>query len=221
MKIALLLRGLAYYKQYKHWKSHVIPDYEINYKNYIENHDDMFEKYQVDRYFHTYKTKNLDNEEMVKKMSPIKYKITDPLFNYDKSHCEKKKRMNSLKNSMIEALELVVENVNDYDFIILTRYDIKFHKKIDLSKLDKNTIYSTSYCTIHKKLIDDNFIIIPPNLVLKVLNILKNWETNTMHTLLGELKKNKLNFLPLVDEVLRYQDLWTIPSNPQINIRKK
>lgn len=127
MKIALLIRGLTYIPRgYIHHTGKV---FKINYKNNIQNIFDkviipLKENYEVDLYI----TSNISEfqQQVLDDFAPV----TDSIF-LDEQITQ--------GESLIQGLKLIKNKNKDYDFVIITRFDLALKKNItDISfKWDK------------------------------------------------------------------------------------
>ena len=116
MKIALLIRGIVSLENYIHHTGKV---YNLNYKNNLQNIKEKIIEplaiHQVDLYISTQTSKN--NENVLNDFKPFK-------------HIFLPKDTNQNQN-LLAGLEIIEEN---YDFVIITRFDI--HLKQEITKLD-------------------------------------------------------------------------------------
>lgn len=144
MKIAILYKGLC--------KNKILSLKEI-YDNHKEN---IYGDSIYDIYFHTYEDYEfLDLKELINVFKPKKFITTNSkeLDSYEKNEYYSTKSMcNSIKN-VINLLD----NTINYDFIIITRFDIFLNYKINYNLFNKNYFYS-SFCT-NRKVQDDNLFI--------------------------------------------------------------
>ncbi len=112
MKIALLLRGLTCLENYIHHTGKV---YNINYKNNLYNIqyliNNLKQNHQVDIYISTLTSKL--NDQVISDFNPKTHIFLDKLTN--QSDCLK------------AGLELIKEH---YDFVIVTRFDLKLKSNI-------------------------------------------------------------------------------------------
>lgn len=131
MRVALCYRG-HFYRETKNLQESFRGDgnsYFLNFANHRENLIDCYE--DVDIFFHTYHPRNISNDmspdDLVEKLKhltkPKNYKIdTDDNKN--------------IRYSILEVNKLF--NKTDYDFVINTRFDLHFKKKITEFEIDYN-----------------------------------------------------------------------------------
>jgi len=152
MKIVYLLRGLA-------------KDKKTNYFNSINNYKKNLFKYDYDIILHTYRTEYLFEDLLIKDLKPLYYKI-DNLIHFDDN-----KSINSTRsfcNSILECIKMLENHIEknnvEYDFIVITRYNLLLKVDIQFDKLDKNCIY-TSYG--NKSVQDDNIFVFNKKLFIE------------------------------------------------------
>ena len=185
-KAALLLSGLSYELNYKHWNGN---NYIIDFKKYVANI-----KKNIINYFHDYNfdiylsTNDNAKDDLIQIYHPIsKY--------YDNKH-------NRIYKT-IKGLELIMNNIKNnkvnYKFIVITRFDIYFLKtflNIDLNKLNIVSILENN------NVCDDNFHLFPTKYLDKFYNLLlteainKNYNNMTLHFLKHKFEENfEVNYL--------------------------
>lgn len=173
MKIALLLKGIAFSKKYY---NSVLDRYlRIDYKNSLENYKiNIFEDNNVDVFFHTYLTDGLDIDNLIKNLDPIRYGISNPTY-IDKCDIKNKFRSNlySLMSVMNLFNQYMVSNKVAYDYIIITRFDLLFKKKLSSLPLEKNT-FMINCKTEGDISTDDNYYMMNYDGFLKFLQLLSD-----------------------------------------------
>lgn len=134
MNVALVLHGLVGTNEkygtgdkeinikiaYKHFKKHVL-DKNSN----------------VDVFFHTWSTEK--ERELVNLYNPVAYKSEKQPFYSGNS---REQAINCRWKSTKEAIKLVNENSKQYDFILITRFDIAFLVDFDFSTFNKEKFYA-------------------------------------------------------------------------------
>lgn len=218
MKIALILHGLAESKtRYsshgrRGWTEEVkaIFDYKKSLQNYQEY---LFDGNNIDVFFHTYDTDLLSSEKLIDDMSPEEYKITDPIV--DTENTDKDKRVNSRRNSLLQAISCFQETENEYDVVVITRFDLHFEREV--SSLLENVNWEesglyVSFYTEQEDLIDDNFFVVEPDRISNFVEIIEHF--NQIDEEYGHLHRaNKVWRSKFGEEVLPL-----IEGNYHINI---
>jgi hypothetical protein len=152
MKYAICLRGISYHENYQHNSN--IPPFKIDFHDTIHN----FETYlvnplklkgnDVDIYFSTYPSVYLIDyylHFLPKKVKLRKYQevpVGTP---------------SSVYNGVLDSLEMIIKSGIEYDYIIITRFDLIFLKNMAEIYFAENAI---SVMTPG----DDNFIVLSGNL---------------------------------------------------------
>jgi hypothetical protein len=97
------------------------------------------------------------------------------------------------RNKVKDLFETYITNTKtNYDMVITTRFDgYCFPNNLDISNIQKNKIYASSF-HIPKYLIPDNFLIIPPDIYINWFNIYKNIK-NIINNKELETKMNNIN----------------------------
>lgn len=169
MKIAILLRGISFCESY--FNNNIKKNISINYKNSIDNYKEyLFENNDVDIFFHTYNNPNLNVTELVKDYNPKSFSIT-PYMNQD----DAKEKYNSCLISCITVINLflsyIAQHNIEYDYIILTRFDLNFKVKLSDLQLTKKKFMIT--CMTESPMSsDDNFYVMDIDNLKKFLYIL-------------------------------------------------
>lgn len=171
MRIALLLRGLAYCDDY--FNNNLKKTFIINYKYSLDNYKkNIFENNDVHVFFHTYYTDRLNVDELIKDYKPKDYVITRPEF-LDK--CLSRDKFRSCLYSLLSVMNLFInynnkENIK-YDYIIITRFDLNFKVKLSELSIEPNKFH-INCMTEGDDSTDDNFFIMNYEHFLKYFNIL-------------------------------------------------
>ena len=174
-RLAIILCGLHYCKDYLHYNKE---SYFINYQHYFYNIKkslyNFFESnYDIDTFISTNDSPILNN--LLDDYKPLEYIISNE----------------SKNNKLLKILELfLLQYANNYDALILTRFDIYFLKtfiNIDYNKLNIISILETS------NVIDDNFYFIPNkyigNFLIILIENLKSNNKDCLHYLKSKIEK--------------------------------
>lgn len=217
MKIALLLRGIAYNENYMHpTGQNFIVDFRKSINNYNEY---IFQKSSVDVFYHTYLTDNLDVTMLNSWLKPVSYNISmDP----EKNNLKSTQKFNTYSNSTISVINLFIDYCTQnkeakYDYIILTRFDLIF--KVPLSNLNLNKNNFMISCLAGNNLMDDNFFIGNIEHYKKFLEVLCKRNNDTMmhcdYTLIrNAIGANNISFLfPGIHAIYRGCPLYNILRN--------
>ena len=134
MKIALCLHGLVGTDdKYGHGKK--IINYKIGFKHFKERVIDINDK--VDVFFHTWSVDQESN--LVSTYDPKSYKVEkQPQFSEDPRRQAIFCRWKSTK----EVVDLVKNSGENYDFILLTRFDIAMLVDFKFDEYDKDVFYA-------------------------------------------------------------------------------
>lgn len=166
-----------------------------NYKKYI------FQNHKTDFFIHSWSINKKD--KILNLYKPKRYtiekqkKFNNNLSNYSLNHIRyiksdatrerfeylKKKAgaiksfFYSLSKSGKSFLKYSKNNRVNYDLVIFLRFDLFFNKKLDLSALDKKSVYVPLIKhKKHKKYVSDLFFIMSPRLVEKFVKIYEDVE---------------------------------------------
>ncbi|QKF93890.1 hypothetical protein QKU48_gp0432 [Fadolivirus algeromassiliense] len=214
MRIALLLRGIAYNKYYSHpTGKKLLIDYIKSINNYKEY---IYENNDVDIFFVTYYNDFFDIDKILDIYKPICYEfITDPERNIGQI----KNKYNSYSQTTIYVINLflaycAIHNIDDYDYIIITRFDLLFKIKLSTLKLEKDKFMIS--CLAGNNLMDDNFFITNKHYLKEYLEVLS--QRNKYHMM-------HQDYLALCDKIGKDNVKFLIPGiysihngNPLYNI---
>jgi hypothetical protein len=197
-KIAILLRGIAYTKSYSSFRG---GNRHIDYTKCLESlHEYVIENNQVDFYLHTWKTPELNIEELLDTYKPIAYQVDEPIT------CENQKRTQyySCNQSIQRVLKLFLDNSvdKDYDYIIITRYDLKFFYPFSKFNLEPNTTYTMNRNQLTS---EDNFLVLSRDFIPKYQLILHNYRFFSHHKAIEKI----INIVPTSiygDEPIKYNN---------------
>lgn len=199
-KIAILISGLHYYKNYKHWSGKVFDiDFRHYFKNIKENIYDYFGKEcEIDTFICTQESEIID--QLLKYYQPILCEFCDG------------NRLAKTKKVIEIFQKYVKESKKKYKYICITRFDIYFINKLNHLQFNKFNV-----ATVNDKisLIDDNFYFFPFEYLDKVLfslNDLKNINIRTsMHNLKKYFeKKMKVNYIKNDVTVVNNSSFYTL-----------
>jgi hypothetical protein len=200
-KVAIIFRGLAYVGKYlhPHTKKTTIIDYKTSLENYKKY---LFENNNYEIFFHTYNSKELNKNEMINILKPKKFSFSDPIYDINTQNIFEKTKglINSFKLAIDNYKEYIKETNSNYDYIIITRFDLFFKIKFSDLPLDKSKFMVSLLCK-DTSLCDDNFFVMNHNDLLMFREILEIYdkENNFMlHNIYSYLKiayKNRLKIL--------------------------
>lgn len=164
LNIAVGLFGIHYNNNYKHWMGW---DCNVDYRKSIENYKEnlFINDNNYSFYTSTYNSDIID--ELKTQYNFIKIKNIDFIHSGNNSF-ERNSRF-------IETLELIKECDREYDFIMITRFDLLFKSKPVLKEIsnDKINILHGSKWGNDDSIIDDNWYFFRYDLISEIINILK------------------------------------------------
>lgn len=173
MNIAVGFFGIHYKEDYKHWMGwDIFVDWKKSLVNYSQNL--LLKEYSYDFYTSTYFTKKIN--ELNGDYNFEKIQINN--FVSDKnSHIHRNTRF-------IETLNLIQQSDKNYDFVMMTRFDLSFFNKpletnINYEKM--NVLNKTKWGDNHN-LIDDNWYFFPYSKLQVIIEKLKNNFTIHSHS---------------------------------------
>lgn len=146
--IGILFTGIHYLENYPHFTN---KNYTIDFRKYVKNIKikiyKYFEKeYKIDTFLCT--NNSIYFSELLKTYSPIGYCIEDG------NHCLKKAKGLKFIQNYIKTSK------KNYDFILMTRFDIYIMKEFTCKNIDINKLNIVSVLE-SDELCDDNLYIIP------------------------------------------------------------
>lgn len=192
-KVALLLFGISYLKDFLHWSDkYVTIDFRVsvdNYKTYIYEYFYNL-GYEIDTFI---ATNNIDDDniknELINTYKPKKYKFIE---NHDSKLIS---RNIKIKTVIKCCLEYCKENNCNYDHCLITRFDLHFMKKFNESNIHLDKINIVSILE-HHALICDNFYLFPFNLLKKFYTVITKNINTSSHYILNDLKIiSEINFI--------------------------
>jgi len=134
MKVALCLHGIVGTDD-KYGKGEKIINYKIGYKHFKNHVIDVNDR--VDVFFHTW---SVEREEKLKEIyDPVLYEAEEQPFFSDQprrqaTYC----RWESFK----KVINLVNSSGNEYDFVLVTRFDVAFLVDFEFEKYDNSKFYA-------------------------------------------------------------------------------
>ena len=174
MRIAFLLRGITFWKSYIHHTGQI---YSINYKNNIdhimEQIKDIKKMNQVDVYIST--NDSILKDEIINDTKPYKFIFNDETC--------------SQSEALLKGLELIDK---EYDFIIVSRFDLKLRIPLSQIKYDRLKFNFLWYeVTQDKRIADCMFFF--NNIFLDSFKdaVKNNPHKNSMHHILENFKINE------------------------------
>ncbi len=179
MRIALLLRGMAYCQSYRHPNRKSM---HIDYRKSIMNYKDyIFKDNEVDVFYHTYYSDELDVNELQMHYKPKSYSLTALNENPSNPNLHKYQSCTFSLMSVIDLFNLYcTTHHTNYDYIVITRFDLLFKIRLNNLPLEKNK-FMISCMTENSKLMDDNFFIASDRIKLNnYLDVLIRRDNNKM-----------------------------------------
>ena len=189
-KIALLLFGISYMKTYNHWNKN---DYSINYQNSTDNYEKFIFKFfknsDFDVFISTYNNEKVD--DLINYYKPKKYHLEND-FNINFNTSRNRHFINSIKL----CLEYSEANNINYQFVIITRFDLEFLIEFDKIFIDKRRINIVSELA-HQNVISDNFYIIPFYKLIKFYNVCISNKHKSFHFIKEDIltKVGQINYM--------------------------
>lgn len=162
-KIAVILKGLAHLNNY--YNNHTQKYFNVDYKKSLENYKtNLFSNHDVDIFFHTYDTPDLDENQLVEDLHPKAYDITPMIHN--STSTDFGNRSVSLLNTIRKAFTVfdnyMEENPDkEYDYIVVTRFDLLFKLNVWDLNIHPDKFNISCMCEVDN-LCDDNLYIFHP-----------------------------------------------------------
>jgi hypothetical protein len=199
-KIALCLFGISYEEKYIHW--HHMDVYKIDWRKSVDNYREViinyFERlgYEVDIYISTYNHAYLP--ELLSDYNCINFNV-EPRIIYCPEQKQRTKFTKSGRNTnFVRVLELLNSNLNiiNYEFAIITRFDLIFKMKFSQLNIDYNGFNVSMKCQ-KDPMIDDNLYVVGMKHFKKFYNICLENHDICFHTLKHTFDKafGKINFM--------------------------
>lgn len=214
MKTAILLRGIMYKEGFINKKQKELSRYynkkqKVDFLQSIESFLKFINNNDIDLYIYTYECEilNIIKEKLKKYIKKIK------LYNFESNFINGIEPQIKFLHNMLDDFK---NHYNDYDTIIISRYDVIYRKNMNelfkLCNLNKINIP----CFKNKKMMYertcDILHIIPKNLYLLFLNfVLKTKNISDLNNLLS-IQEN-INFILKEEELYTDNELFFINRN--------
>lgn len=182
MKIAILFSGLHYKENYKQGltKNNT---YNINYKDSFNNiKTNILDNNNIDVYISS-ETSRYTND-LLNDYKPVDYIMKninfDDLNMKNYSYSVKTYPIKNLR--ILYGLELIKKSKIEYDYIIITRFDIQFNLKLNEMNIDYNKDWNIGFKVENNVHIEDNFWIIKNSIVDKFIDLFKKRKNKKLKT---------------------------------------
>jgi hypothetical protein len=189
MRLGLLLFGVSL-EINKHWQYGTLYslDYNNSYDNYQKYIFEYFTKkgYDIDVYISTNKFINdKDVNELTEKYKPVKC-----------SFIEDREDIVLSRNKKLESvIDLCINEGNEYDLILITRFDLLFQKDFANSNIDFDKINIVSVLE-KSNLICDNFYLFPYKYLIPFKKIIKKCSNINHRNIKKDLEKiDSINYI--------------------------
>ena len=189
MRLGLLLFGVSL-EINKHWQYGTLYslDYNNSYDNYQKYIFEYFTKkgYDIDVYISTNKFINdKDVNELTEKYKPVKC-----------SFIEDREDIVLSRNKKLESvIDLCINEGNEYDLILITRFDLLFQKDFANSNIDFDKINIVSVLE-KSNLICDNFYLFPYKYLKPFKKIIKKCSNINHRNIKKDLEKiDSINYI--------------------------
>jgi hypothetical protein len=179
MKLAVLFFGMTKAEYDNYWyNTRYLIDYEKSYENYQQYIFKFFKSkgYDIDVYITTNELNETDGNELCKKYNPV-YCI------FIENHSDHIIGRNS---KIIIAMELCLQSGNEYDLVLITRFDLLFQKDFNESNIQFDKFNMVSLLE-KPNLICDNFYLFPYKYLKPFSDVAKNNFTCRFHDMKDEL----------------------------------
>tara|TARA_A100001015_G_scaffold57870_1_gene63709 strand:- start:139 stop:789 length:651 start_codon:yes stop_codon:yes gene_type:complete len=183
-KLALLLFGMSYCEYFHYFTQKNV---KIDYKNSVENYKkfifEYFENlgYQIDVFIATNEMNDNEKKNLLEIYKPIDHVFIE---NDENQH-----RRISRNEKFINAIELSRRRKdNNYDHILITRFDLMFKKKFEESNIHFDKFNLVSQLE-EDKFVCDNFYFFPGEMLDDFKEICDYWESRRFHDIKPELEK--------------------------------
>ena len=180
-KLALLLFGISY-GEYRHFRGRNMKiDYKISVENYKTFIFEYFENlgYEIDVFFATNEMDDHEKEKLLEIYKPVDYVFME--HNNDKRAGRNEKFRN--------VIDLCVKHKdNNYDHVLITRFDLLFKKKFQESHIEFNKFNLVSILE-KDKLVCDNFYFFPIRMLDGFKELCDFWHWRRFHDIIYQLEK--------------------------------
>lgn len=158
MKIAVGLFGLHYAESIQHWKHYFQSvNYRLTYQNQKQYLYTAFRDSSCDFYSATYFSPILST--LIKDFNFSGLRLLQPNYNLALNG-----PLFARRNLVFrQTLQLILDQPVEYDYVLITRYDLKFHLKLNTLNFDLNklNILGQAEWTPGVITCDDNFYFLP------------------------------------------------------------
>lgn len=196
-KLAILIRGQSQNIFYSHKKIKI-----LDYKNFNNQYEDMIKKfdtdYEIDIFMHTFKSKYLNENEIINYYKPKAYNITESFIS-ENTKCQSEIGKNiyfSLKNVIELYFNFCTQESIKYDLILIMRFDWFPNDNIDLNKINSNYFNVYGVFEKNKKIFSDDNILLTSHENLKeynnALEKCKKLKIGNLHFIVQYLDKSKI-----------------------------
>lgn len=159
MKIAILIRGIHYMEIYNSPLQH-IGAIKIDYSETLNSFNEMILNPlrafgTVDVFTVTYKSSKLD--DMI-----LSYNATNKLIEFKGIIQDTDERTKEIVKTILDGLNMIDDS---YDYLLITRFDLEYTSKIDLSEYKEKI--NIPYCEFYnpKSCINDNFFVLHKSVI--------------------------------------------------------
>ena len=180
-KLALLLFGISY-GEYRHfWGRNMKIDYKISVENYKTFIFEYFENlgYEIDVFFATNKMDDDEKEKLLEIYKPVDYVFMG--HNNDK----RVGRNDKFRSVMDLCLK---HKDNNYDHVLMTRFDLLFKKKFQESHIEFDKINLVSILE-EDHYVCDNFYFFPIRILERFKQLCDLWKWRRFHDLKHKLEE--------------------------------
>ena len=180
-KLALLLFGISYGEYHHFWGRNMKIDYKISVENYKTFIFEYFENlgYEIDVFFATNEIDDDEKEKLLEIYKPVDYVFME--HNNDKRAGRNEKFRN--------VIDLCVKHKNNnYNHVLITRFDLLFKKKFQESHIEFNKFNLISILE-RDKLVCDNFYFFPIRMLDRFKELCDFWDWRRFHDIVYQLEK--------------------------------
>jgi len=213
--IAIILRGISYDDNYicKRDNRTFTIDYRRSIDNYLENIINPLKKINKEIHFFIITNKHLYSNDLINTFKPKRYILLE------ENIVKKSERVYSpiaerCRDGLYLVRDYMAEECIEYEWIIMTRFDLKFHKPLTTYDWDEKCINVGLRCKFQKN-ICDNLHILKPSLLSFLIEcfdkVLNNKISCTHQIYIGNM--NKFNLLS--------KKISGVMFNPVYNIIKR
>lgn len=161
MKLAIGLFGIHYINEFHHWLKGLSV---VNYKDSVENNITFFKNYLSKDTDLTFFGSTYFSDKLIELIDDYKFKSLKLTNVYNSDDVDWVINRRERNRRFKEVINLILNDDNEYDFVLLTRFDIFLKDKIYEFKLDLekvNILYDADDWENGISFIDDNFYLLP------------------------------------------------------------